>query len=60
MSHRTQEAYVSDWREFFVFLESIREKISHPNDVTENHVINYRDHLREKFSPTSTHQVYEH
>lgn len=53
MSHRTQEAYVSDWREFFVFLEGRGEIVFHPNDVTENHVIHYRDHLREKFSPTT-------
>ena len=53
MSHRTQEAYLTDWREFFVFLEGRGEKVSHPNDVSENHVINYRDFLREKFSPTT-------
>lgn len=53
MSARTQEAYVSDWREFFLFLERGGVLISHPNDVTQNHVITYRDFLREKFSPTS-------
>jgi integrase/recombinase XerC len=53
MSHETQKAYVSDWREFFAFLNARGIAVSSPNDVTESHVIAYRDYLREKFSPTT-------
>jgi site-specific recombinase XerD len=53
MSERTQEAYVADWRSFFLFLEGRGEVVQTPNDVTEGHLIAYRNHLRERYSPTT-------
>jgi site-specific recombinase XerD len=53
MSERTREGYLQDWREFFQFLERRGEAPQHPNDVTESHLIAYRDHLRERVAPTS-------
>lgn len=53
MSERTREGYLQDWREFFNFLEQRGEAPQHPNDVTEHHLIAYRDHLRERIAPTS-------
>ncbi len=53
LSERTREGYLSDWREFFQFLERRGEAPSHPNEVTEGHLIAYRDHLRESVAPTS-------
>lgn len=53
MSKETQKAYVTDWRDFFAFLTERGITVKAPNDVTESHVIFYRDFLREKFSPTT-------
>lgn len=53
MSERTREGYLQDWREFFGWLETQGAALQHPNEVSESHVIAYRDHLRERQAPTS-------
>jgi len=53
MSKETQKAYATDWRDFFTFLKERGISASAPNDVSESHVIFYRDYLREKYSPTT-------
>jgi len=53
LSEHTKSAYLSDFRDFGAFLNRVGVKITHPKEVTATHVIRYRDHLREKYSPTS-------
>jgi site-specific recombinase XerD len=53
LSDRTREAYVSDWRDFFRWMRDVGIAVTTPSDVTESHVIAYRNFLREKYSPTS-------
>ncbi len=53
MSQETQKTYLRDWQAFFVFLTKEDIEISHPNQITERHVIHYRDHLWEHFSATT-------
>ena len=53
LSDRTREAYVSDWRDFFRWMADAGVAVATPSDVTESHVIGYRNFLREKYSPTS-------
>ena len=53
LSERTREAYEGDFKDFGAFIAKTFGAISHPKDITKTHVISYRDHLREKYSPTS-------
>jgi site-specific recombinase XerD len=53
LSDRTREAYVSDWRDFFAWMAGAGTQVQALSDVTESHVIGYRNFLREKYSPTS-------
>lgn len=53
LSDRTREAYVSDWRDFFAWMAGAGVQVEALSDVTESHVIGYRNFLREKYSPTS-------
>ena len=53
MSNETKKAYVSDWKEFFEFLEKSKIEVSGLNEIEERHLSMYRDFLREKFSATS-------
>ena len=53
MSNETRKAYVSDWRVFFEFLEKEKIAVSDLNEITESHVIRYRDFMRVNFSATT-------
>jgi site-specific recombinase XerD len=53
LSDRTREAYVSDWRDFFAWMAEAGFAIESLSDVTDSHIIGYRNFLREKYSPTS-------
>jgi len=53
LSERTREAYSADFKDFGEFISKNFGPVSHPRDVTKTHVIEYRDYLREKYSPTS-------
>jgi site-specific recombinase XerD len=53
LSERTREAYQADFKDFGAFITKTFGPISHPKDVTKTNVIEYRDYLREKYSPTS-------
>lgn len=53
MSKETQKAYVADWRDFFLYLAGKGQAPKTPDAVTEIQVISYRDHLRERYSPTT-------
>jgi site-specific recombinase XerD len=53
LSDRTREAYQTDFRDFGLFVSKTFGTFSHPKEITKTHVIAYRDHLRESYSPTS-------
>jgi integrase/recombinase XerD len=53
MSRETQKTYLADWKDFFGFLEKGGGDISHPREITERHVICYRDSLWDTFSATT-------
>jgi site-specific recombinase XerD len=53
LSERTREAYQADFKDFGAFITKTFGPLNHPRDVTKTHVIEYRDYLREKYSPTS-------
>lgn len=53
LSDRTREAYQTDFRDFGAFVSKTFGTFQHPKEITKTHVIAYRDHLRESYSPTS-------
>jgi integrase/recombinase XerD len=53
LSDRTREAYTTDFRDFGAFVAKTFGAFDHPKWINKTHVIAYRDHLRESYSPTS-------
>ena len=54
LSGHTREAYLGDFKDFGKFLEVINPMITHPSQITKDHVIAFRDKLRdEDYSPNS-------
>jgi site-specific recombinase XerD len=53
LSPHTRAAYTRDFQDFAAFLSTRGFKVQHPREIQKDHIIAYREHLREHYSPTS-------
>jgi len=53
LSSHTKKAYTLDFYDFVAFLSESGENISQPNEITKAHIIEYREYLREHYSPNT-------
>lgn len=53
LSPHTRSAYQNDFQAFGSFLQQNGFEPRHPRDITADHVIAFREHLREHFAPTT-------